>query len=58
MRKLKKETLDWLELALDWYFPIPKPIIEEPLFKFIKKTKRFKEMMKQHFGQDLYDLKD
>lgn len=51
-KKLRKETLDWLELALDWYFPISNPINEEPLFNFIRKTKRFKEMMNKHFGQE------
>lgn len=43
------EALDWLERALDnWYADIIS-INQEPLFKKIRKTKRFEAMMKKHF---------
>jgi tetratricopeptide (TPR) repeat protein len=44
-----KEALDWLEKALDWYFPRPEPIYNEPAFENIRKTKRFKAMMEKNF---------
>lgn len=46
-----KEALDWLEKALARYYPIPKPILDEPLFRKIRKTKRFKAMMAKHFPE-------
>jgi len=52
-RNQKDQALDSLEHALDLYFPIPEPILEEPLFTKIKGTKRFKSLMKKHFNLDL-----
>lgn len=46
-----KEALDWLEKALDWYFPRPEPIYEETFFNNIRKTKRFKDMMEKNFPE-------
>ncbi len=46
-----KQALDCLEKALDNWFPIPGPILEEPLFKKIRKTKRFKALMAKHFPE-------
>ncbi len=43
------EALDWLEKALDRWYPRPEPILEEPLFSAIKNTKRFKALMAKHF---------
>ncbi|MCK6692841.1 MAG: caspase family protein [Thermoanaerobaculia bacterium] len=48
----KNEALDWLEKALDNWYPIPGPILEEPLFKKLRKSKRFKAMMEKHFPDD------
>ncbi len=45
-----KLALDNLEKALIKYFPIPDPIIKEPLFKKIRTTNRFRMLMKQHFN--------
>ncbi len=45
----REQALDFLEKSLDCYFPIPGPIMEEPLFKKIRKTKRFKALMEKHF---------
>ncbi len=45
----KEKALDQLEISLNCYYPIPKPIIDEPLFKEIRKTKRFKAMMEKNF---------
>ncbi len=47
-----KEALKWLELALQRYYPIPEPIYEESLFEKLRKTKKFKQLMKIHFGHD------
>lgn len=44
-----ERSLDCLEKALDNWFPIPEPIYEEPLFKKIRKTKRFKAMIAKYF---------
>lgn len=44
------EALKWLEMALQRYYPIPEPIYEEPLFYKIKKTNKFKQIMKKHYG--------
>ena len=46
-------ALDHLEKALDLYYPIPQPILEEPNFKKIRKTNRFKSLMKKHFNLPL-----
>jgi len=46
-------ALDNLEIALKNYYPIPEPILEELLFNKIRKTKRFKLLMKKHFNLDL-----
>ena len=42
-------SLDMLQKALECWYPIPGPILEEPLFKKIRKTKRFKELIRKHF---------
>ena len=42
-------ALDELEKALAFGYPIPEPIYEEPLFKKIRKTKRFKAMLAKNF---------
>ncbi|MDO8368037.1 MAG: caspase family protein [Saprospiraceae bacterium] len=47
----KSEALDQLEKALDRYYPVPEPILKEPLFKKIRKTKRFKALMLKHFPE-------
>lgn len=43
------EALDWLERALDNFWPDAEAVRTEPLFKKIRKTKRFKAMMAKHF---------
>ncbi len=43
------EALDYLEKAFDRYYPIPRPIFEEPLFDKLRTTKRFKALMTKHF---------
>ncbi len=45
----KTAALDYLEKALDRWYPRPEPILEEPLFSKIKNTKRFKALMAKHF---------
>ncbi len=42
-------ALDFLEKALEHYYPISKPILEEPLFNHISASPRFSEMMKRNF---------
>jgi hypothetical protein len=37
--------------SLAFWYPVPEPILQEPLFKKIRKTKRFKEMMKRNFPE-------
>ncbi len=49
------EALNWLEKALDNWYPRSEPILEEPLFKNIRKTKRFKALMKKHFPDQAND---
>ena len=44
-----KKAISELEIALDHYFPNPKIIMDEPLLKEIRKTKKFRELMKKHF---------
>ncbi|MGB5025770.1 MAG: hypothetical protein WBO44_10490 [Saprospiraceae bacterium] len=48
-----KKALDWIEKALNCYYPIPEPILTEPLFDKIRRTKRFKSCMKKHFEEKL-----
>ena len=48
-QKHDKEALDWLAKALEWYYPDYDEIMAEPLFKKIRKTKRFKALMQQYF---------
>ena len=43
------EALEWLEKSLDNFYPDSKSIMEEPLFKKIRKTERFKAMMLKNF---------
>ena len=45
----KREALDWLEKALDNFYPEPESIMAEQIFKKIRKTKRFKALMEKHF---------
>ncbi len=45
----QKEALDWLAKALEWYYPDYDEIMAEPLFQKIRKTKRFKALMRQYF---------
>ena len=47
----KAEALDWLEKSLDRYLPRKALVLEEPLFKKIRKTKRFEELMAKHFPE-------
>ncbi len=42
-------ALDYLEKALDHWYPEPGPIRHEPLFQNIRKTKRFGALMQKHF---------
>ena len=51
--KRQEEALDYLEKALDLWYPREEPILAEPLFKKIRKTKRFKLLMKKHFNLSL-----
>ncbi len=46
----QKIALDFLEKSLDRYYPVSDPILQEPLFEKIRMTKRFKDLMKKHFG--------
>ena len=46
-----QEALDWLEKSLDNFYPDSESILEEPLFKKIRNTKRFKTMMVKHFPE-------
>ena len=49
-KQLKNDAaLDFLEKALERYYPLSKPILEEPLFKNIGVLPRFSEMMKRNF---------
>lgn len=45
----QEQALDCLEKALDNWFPIPEPIIEEPLLQNLHHTKRFQVLMAKHF---------
>ncbi len=47
------EALDCLEKALDFWYPEAGPILEEPLFKKLRQTKRFKALLAKHFPQHL-----
>ncbi len=47
----KTRALDCLEKALDCWYPVPEPILAEPLFKKIRKTKRFKALLAKHFPE-------
>ncbi len=51
----KTRALDCLEKALDCWYPVPEPILAEPLFKKIRKTKRFGELMAKHFPKTLFN---
>jgi len=48
-------ALDYLEKALDYWCPEAQPILAEPLFKKIRKTKRFRVMMAKHFPDQTKD---
>lgn len=48
-RKNSTEALDWLEKSLDNFWPDEKAILEEPLFKKLRKTERFRDLMAKHF---------
>ncbi len=45
----KTAALDRLEQALDRWYPLSEPINQEPLFKKIRRTKRFTALMAKHF---------
>lgn len=45
----KTAALDYLEQALDRWYPISEPVYQEPLFKKIRRTKRFRTLMAKHF---------
>ncbi|MCK6695066.1 MAG: tetratricopeptide repeat protein, partial [Thermoanaerobaculia bacterium] len=51
-QKQTDEVMDYLEMALERWYPIPGPILEEPLFKKLRKTKRFKALMARHFPKE------
>ena len=51
VQKQQGEALDYLEKALDYWLPEAEPVLEEPLFKKIRETKRFKAMMEKHFPE-------
>jgi tetratricopeptide (TPR) repeat protein/uncharacterized caspase-like protein len=51
----EKQALNHLEQALDWYFPNSETILEEPLLKKLRKTARFKALMKKHFPDKVKD---
>ncbi len=48
----KRAALGWLEQSLDRFWPIPQPVEEEPLFRKIRKTRRFRELMEKNFPDD------
>ncbi len=48
-QKHDREALDWLAKALEYYYPDYDEIMAEPLFQKIRKTRRFKALMKQYF---------
>lgn len=54
-QKQPDEALDFLEKALDYWFPEAEPILEEPLFSDIRETARFQELMKKHFPDKAKD---
>ena len=45
------EALDWLEKSLDNFWPEAGSIRAEPLFKKIRKTKRFEALLAKHFPE-------
>ncbi len=51
-QKRHGEALDFLEKALDYWFPEAEQILEEPLFQKLRKTKRFRELLAKHFPED------
>ena len=50
-KRHKNEALDWLEKSLDHWLPTAELATGEPLFKKIRKTKRFKILMAKHFHE-------
>ncbi|MBK9337460.1 MAG: caspase family protein [Lewinellaceae bacterium] len=50
-RGQQQEALDWLEKSLDNFWPEAGSIQAEPLFKKIRKTKRFRELLAKHFPE-------
>ena len=46
-----QEALDWLEKALDNFFPDSEAVLEEPLFAKLRKTTRFKSLLAKHFPE-------
>ena len=50
-QKRQDEALDYLEKALDYWLPEAEQVLEEPLFKKIRKTRRFKALMAKHFPE-------
>ncbi|MGB5025468.1 MAG: tetratricopeptide repeat protein, partial [Saprospiraceae bacterium] len=47
--KNEKAALQYLEKSLDCYYPRLDPLLKEPLFKKLRKTKRFKDIISKHF---------
>lgn len=47
----QQEALDWLQRALDNYWPDARDIRQEPLFAKIRKTKRFRALMAKYFPE-------
>ncbi|MBK9337468.1 MAG: caspase family protein [Lewinellaceae bacterium] len=45
------EALDWLEKSLDNFWPEAESIQAEPLFKNLRKTKRYRELLAKHFPE-------
>ncbi|MBK9337467.1 MAG: caspase family protein [Lewinellaceae bacterium] len=49
--KRHNEALDHLEKALDYWLPEAGPMLEEPLFQKLRKTKRFQALLAKHFPE-------
>ena len=47
----KTAAFDWLEKSIDNYHPGAESILAEPLFKKVRKTKRFKTLMQKNFPE-------
>ena len=54
-RGKQPDALDWLEKALDNFWPDAESIRTEPLFKKLRKTNRFISLIKKHFPDQVKD---